>query len=304
MTDSQAEGLVNLSEIAEIELFILKRMKEFTLGDHTSVFKGSGVNFVGLRDWEPGDRLSSIDWAQSSLTNFSPIITREFEQPSTATIIAVADASLSTRCGIQGVSIGAAIARSVAAVGLSAVFFQDMFGLLTFDEGFHQIAAARPKIGKSHVIYCLDLYQRPSPGERPAVLSDVTATIASHLRKTSLVPVISDFLFADAARVIKELSLLNAAHDVFLMMVDARFAYELPAVSAGWLEAFDIETGRKRVMSRREFTRLAGRVEEWQEEVMRLARDADLDIIRVGLDRWEMETTLVEFVAERRLRKV
>jgi hypothetical protein len=37
---------------------------------------------------------------------------------------------------------------------------------------------------------------------------------------------------------------------------------------------------------------------------MRLARDADLDIVRVGLDRWEMETTLVEFVAERRLRKV
>jgi uncharacterized protein (DUF58 family) len=262
------------------------------------------VNFVGIRDWQPGDRLSSIDWAQSSLTNFSPIVTREFEQPSTATIVAVADASLSTRCGMQGVSVAAAIARSVAAVGLSAVFFQDMFGLMTFDEGFHQIAVARPKIGKSHVIYCLDLYQRPSPTERPPVLSDVTDTIASHLRKTSLVPVISDFLFTDAARVIKELSRLNAAHDVFLMLVDARFAYQLPPVSAGWLEAFDIETGRKRVLSRKEFTRLGGRVQEWQEEIMRLARDADLDIVRVGLDRWEMETTLVEFVAERRLRKV
>jgi uncharacterized protein (DUF58 family) len=304
MTEIPTEPLVNLSEIAEIELFILKRMKEFTLGDHASVFKGSGVNFVGIRDWEPGDRLSSIDWAQSTLTNFSPIVTREFEQPSTATIIAVADASLSTRCGMAGVSVGAAIARSIAAVGMSAVFFQDMFGVMTFDEGFRQMAAARPKIGKPHVIYCLDLYQRPIPGGRAAAFGDVTATIASHLRKTSLVPVISDFLFADVARVIQELSLLNAAHDVFLMMVDARFAYQLPAVSAGWLEAFDIETGRKRVMSRREFTRLSGRVEEWQDEVMRLARDADLDIVRVGLDRWEMETTLVEFVAERRLRKV
>jgi uncharacterized protein (DUF58 family) len=305
MSESRAaEPLVNLSEIAEIELFILKRMKEFTLGDHTSVFKGSGVNFVGLRDWEPGDRLSSIDWAQSSLTNFSPIIMREFEQPSTATIIAVADASLSTRCGIEGVPIAAAIARSVAAVGLSAVFFQDMFGLMTFDEGFHQIAAARPRIGKSHVIYCLDLYQRRTVTDRPSVLSDVTATIVGHLRKTSLVPVISDFLFADVPRVIKELALLNTAHDVFLMMVDVRFAYQLPSVSAGWIEAFDIETGRKRVMSRRELGRLSARVEEWQENVMRLARDADLDVVRVGLDRWEMETTLVEFVAERRLRKV
>ena len=47
--------LVNLDDVAEIELFILKRMKEFTLGDHASVFKGTGFNFVGVRDWEPGD---------------------------------------------------------------------------------------------------------------------------------------------------------------------------------------------------------------------------------------------------------
>src|SRR5579872_6889857 len=107
--------LVNLSEIAEIELFILKRMKEFTLGDHASVFHGPGFNFVGVRDWEPGDRMSSIDWAQSSLTNFSPIITREFDQASTGTIFAVADASLSTRCGAHGMSVAVAIARAVAA---------------------------------------------------------------------------------------------------------------------------------------------------------------------------------------------
>src|SRR3954469_11744276 len=128
--------LVNLSEIAEIELLIVKRMKEYTLGDHASVFKGPGFNFVGIRDWEPGDRLSSIDWAQSSLTNFSPLITREFEQNSNATIVAVADASLSTRCGVNGVSIAAAVARSIAAMGMSAVLFQDLFGLITFDERF------------------------------------------------------------------------------------------------------------------------------------------------------------------------
>ena len=304
MENQTEEPLVNLSEIAEIELFLLKRMKEYTLGDHASVFKGSGFNFVGLRDWEPGDRMSSIDWAQSSLTNFSPIVTREFEQHSTATIIAVADASPSTRCGIHGIPIAAAIARSVAAVGMSAVLLQDMFGLITFGEGFHQLSAARPRIGKSHVIYCLDLYQHRKETGVPAAQGDVTATIAAHLRKTSVVPVISDFLFVDAPRVIKELSMLNGVHDVFLIMVDARFAYRLPAVSAGWIETFDVETGRTRIVSRREFARLADRVEQWQEDIMRLAREADLDIVRVGLDRWEMETTLAEFLAERRLRKI
>ena len=305
MIESQAaEPLVNLSEIAEIELFILKRMKEFTLGEHASVFKGSGFNFVGLRDWEPGDRMSSIDWPQSSMTNFSPIIMREFEQNSNATIIAVADASLSTRCGVAGTSIAAAIARSVATVGMSAVLFQDPFGLITFGEGFHQLAVARPRIGKPHVIYCLDLYQHRQETDVPSAQSDITATIASHLRKTSLVPVISDFLFADAPRVIKELSLLNATHDVFLIVVDARFAYRLPDVSTGWIETFDVETGQARTVSRREFGRLADRIEEWQQEIQRLARYADLDMVRLGLDRWETETTLFEFLAERRLRKI
>lgn len=305
MIEGQDEKpLFNLSEIAEIELFILKRMKELTLGDHASVFKGSGFNFVGLRDWQPGDRMSSIDWAQSSLTNFSPMIMREFEQASNATIIAVADASLSTRCGVRGVPIAAAIARSVAVVGLSAVFFQDLFGMITFDEGFHEVAVARPRIGKSHVLYCLDLYQQRTPTAPTAAEGDFTAIIESQLRRTSLVPVISDFLFADAPRIIKELSLLNAVHDVFLMMVDVGFAYGLPVASAGWIETVDIETGRTRIMSRRDFNRFAARIEQWQEEIVRLARDADLDVLRVGLDRWQMETTLVEFLRERRLRKM
>jgi uncharacterized protein (DUF58 family) len=296
--------LVNLREIAEIELFILRRMKEFTLGDHASLFHGSGFNFVGLRDWQPGDRLSSVDWAQSSMTNFSPLITREFDQDSNAVVVAVADASLSTRCGMHGVPIAATIARSVAAVGLSALFFQDQFGLITFDDQFRQMAAARPRIGRSHVIYCVDLYQQRQQREAPGALLDITATIASHLRKTSLVPVISDFLFADVGRIIKELSRLNAVHDVFLVMADVRFAYEMPPVSAGWIEAYDMETGQTQVFSRREMKRLASRVDQWQQDVMRMAREADLDLVRVGLDRWEMETTLAKFAAERRLRKM
>jgi uncharacterized protein (DUF58 family) len=304
MKAAGAEPLVNLSEIAEIELFILKRMKERTIGDHDSVFKGPGFNFVGVRDWQPGDRTSSIDWAQSSLTNFSPMVTREFEQPSTATIMAVADASLSTRCGAAGTLLAATIARSVAAVGLSAVFFQDLFGLITFDQELRQIAGVGPRIGKPHVLHCLERYQNAAASGPSGEQPDFTASIAAHLRRTSLIPVISDFLFAGAADVISDLSRLNALHDVFLIMADARFAYRFPDVSSGWIEIFDVETGRTRILSRRELQHLGERVGEWQRQIGRLAREADLDMVCVGLDRWEMETVLVNFVAERRLRKV
>jgi uncharacterized protein (DUF58 family) len=299
-----ADSLVNLSDVAEIELFILKRMKEYTLGNHPSVFHGPGFNFVGIRDWEPGDPVSSIDWPQSSLTGFSPMITREFEQDGSAPIVAVADASLSTRCGVRGTTIAAAVARAVAAVGLSGVLFQDLFGLITFDGTFRRRAAAPPRVGKPHVLHCLDLYQRPSDDLEGSRREDVIAALSGHLRRTCLVPVISDFLSPDAPRFIRELSILNATHDVFLVMVDAGFAYQLRDVSAGWIQTLDVETGATRLLSRREFGRLAARVAEWQAMIATLARDADLDIVQVGPTRWEMETALVQFVAERRLRKV
>jgi uncharacterized protein (DUF58 family) len=305
MIDSAPSApLVNLSEIAEIELFIVKRLKEFTPGDHASVFKGPGFNIAGTRDWEPGDRVSSIDWAQSSLTNFSPLVSREFDQSSTAVTVAVADASLSTRCGVHGIPMAVAIARAVATVGLSAVFCQDMFGLITFDADFRPLAVARPRIGKPHVMHCLDLYEHRRTTDGASATSDVTDTIASHLRRTSLVPIISDFLFADVARLIERLSRLNAWHDLFLVMIDMQSAYQLPPVGAGWIESCDVETGATRVLSRREYIRLASRIGEWQDKVASLAADADLDLVRIGLDRWEMETALVSFVAARRLRKI
>ena len=48
--------LVNLADITEIELVILKRMREVTMGDHRSRAQGSGFDFQGLRDWQAGDR--------------------------------------------------------------------------------------------------------------------------------------------------------------------------------------------------------------------------------------------------------
>jgi uncharacterized protein (DUF58 family) len=304
MIDAQAtDPLVPLSEIAEIELFVRRRMQEFTLGDHASVFRGNGFDFVGVRDWEPGDRMSSVDWAQSSLTNFSPLITREFEQDSNATVVVVADASLSTRCGVGGAVVGAAIARAVATLGLSAVHSQDMFGLISFDEGFRPLASARPRIGKPHVLYCLDLYQYRRQTEQATLEGSLIDAIMAHLRRTSVVPVISDFLFERASDVVRELSKLNAVHDVFLLMADARCAYRLPDMADGWIQTFDVETGTTRILSRRELRRLTQRIEDWQDEVLRVAKDADLDIVRVGLDRWDMEATLAVFAAERRLRK-
>ena len=301
--EQDVEPFVNLSELTEIELLIMRRMREFTIGEHRSLFHGSGFDFVGLRDWQAGDRMSQIDWAQSTLTNFSPMVVRDYEQRSTATVVAIADNSLSTRCGIDGIPIAAAIARTIGTIGMSAVFFQDLFGLITFDAKFEQLSAIRPRIGKNQVIHCLDAYQF---GEGLTLLKradSLSMSLAGFMRKTSMVPVISDFLFDEAGSVMRELAQLNSMHDVFIVLIDSAFAFELPPVSAGWIEAFDVETGKSKVMSRHALKALSGRTRAWQNEVATLAKDNDLDVLRIGVDEVQTAIALSEFIAERRLRK-
>src|ERR671935_2405018 len=149
---------------------------------------------------------------------------------------------------------------------MSAVFFQDLFGLITFDARFDQLAAVRPHIGKNQVIHCLDAYQFQT-GLQPLKRSEsLSMSLAGFMRKTSMVPVISDFLFDNPGATLKELAQLNSAHDVFVVLIDSAFAFELPTISAGWIEAFDVETGRSRVMSRGTLRALARRTREWQDE--------------------------------------
>ena len=308
--EQEVEPLINLSEITEVELLILKRMREFTIGEHASMFHGTGFDYVGLRDWQAGDRFEHIDWPQSSLNNFSPMVIREFEQPTTSGVIMVADRSASTRCGAnagradnRGMQIATLIARAIATVGMSAVFFQDSIGLLTFDEGFHDLGAVRPRIGKGQVIHCLEAYQHGFGLQDLQNSGSLSATLTGFSRKTAMMPVISDFLFDEAPDLLADLRQVNSVHDVFIMLVDATFAFQLPKVSAGWVEVYDVETGRTRMMSRRELSKQSERVKAWQDEIARQAKDNDLDVVRLAVDQVKFDVALIEWVAERRLRR-
>jgi hypothetical protein len=116
-------------------------------------------------------------------------------------------------------------------------------------------------------------------------------------------PVISDFLFDDVQTVIGELALLNATHDVFLVLIDSAFAFDLPDVSAGWVEIVDVESGRSRTVSRRAYRDLSARAARWQDDVRASAKEHGLDLVTIGLDQTKSDIELGGFVVERRLRK-
>ena len=301
--DVDEGALVSWTEVQDIELAIVRRMREYMSGQHPSVFHGNGFEFAGLRDWEPGDRLTSIDWAQSTLTNFAPIVTREFEQQSTARLIIVADASSSTRCGAAGAPIARTIARTVGTLALAGAFFQDQVGLITFDRSSRHLTV-RPRVGRNHAIHCLDAYQALVHGNRHAAEPErIDDSIAGLIRRTSLVPVISDFLFDGYETLLDELLALNATHDLFVVLIDSRGAFALPDLSAGWIEVADVETGSTRLVSAGDLARMGDAVAAWQDRVERRADDLGLEVLRVGDDPERFHEQVVEFLADRRLRK-
>jgi uncharacterized protein (DUF58 family) len=292
------DALVSWSEIQDIELVIVRRMQELAAGAHTNIFPGQGHDLAGLRDWQPGDRLSTIDWPQSTLTNFSPLIAREFDQESNAPIVVAADISKSTRCGVGDIQIAKTIAHTVATFVLAASFFYDRAGLITFNRNIRQIAV-RPRVGKNHAMHCVEVYHDQLMGHGDTS-SASNVTFAGLLRKRSMLPVISDFLFEDPHPLLAELANLSAQHDVFLVMIDSAYAFELPRFSAGWIEVYDVETGQTRVISSADLEQIGNRVREWQDTVQHSARDQGLEVLRLDGKDQHFHDTLVDFLHERR----
>jgi len=302
MTRGNTALLLDPFEVEAINLFCNARVRELIFGEHASVFTGTrGFNFSGIRDFEPGDPQIKVDWAHSTTTLFNPLQVRECIEERSIDIVIAADISCSTRCGTPGALIGKGIARTIATIGLSASIFQDTVGLVLFGGKEHVIEP--PRGGRNHVERMVDLYQTtPTVPVLPGK-EHLAETLAGELRRTSLVIVASDFLFPDVFSTLKELADLKQPHDVFLVMADSAFAFELPPISAGWVGCVDSETGARVHLSHSQMRELPRLIRRHQDAVADYAERADMEVLRVLPDAEQFQTAIVDFFLERRLRR-
>ena len=193
---------------------------------------------------------------------------------------------------------GALLAGAAIAIGLSSLGS----GHGVSPGGGKKLALA--PLASGNLGQRFDLLSRLHTNKCSLAAGSLSATISSFIRRTAMIPFVSDFLFGDPAVVLHELAALNSIHDVFIVLIDAAFAFQLPPTSAGWIDAFDVETGRSRIMSRAALAGMADRVREWQDGVEQAAKAADIDLVRVGIDPEASDLALIGFVAERRSRRV
>jgi uncharacterized protein (DUF58 family) len=207
---------------------------EALLGTYRSVFRGSGLEFEEVREYEPGDDIRSIDWNVTARMG-TPYI-KKFREDRELNILIAMDTSASGWFGSVTQNKQGLGTEVAALLALTAMENNDRVGLLRFASGMHEWLPSRR--GREHLLRVIrELLSAPARRSRTE-LSAASRFLTNVTKKRSVVFLISDFLDVDIDESIR---LLGRKHDVIAVVLNDPRELELPDVGVVALE--DAETG-------------------------------------------------------------
>lgn len=225
--------------VRRLEIRARRLMENRALGAYDSVFRGHGVEFAEVREYQPGDPFQAIDWKVTARMG-RPFVKRFVEERELNVLVAV-DLSGSLGTGTRGRMKRELVLEVAALLGLAATRNNDRVGLLLFTDRVERWI--RPRRGRGrlrHLLHAL-ITHRPEGTGTDVALALRTAVLA--LKTRSLVFVLSDFRSAEFER---ELAVAARRHDVVGIHVRDPSDDGLPP--AGIVEVVDPETGERRVL--------------------------------------------------------
>ena len=285
-----------LRKIRKIEIVTNRLVNESLGGEYHSVFKGRGMEFAEVREYQAGDDVRTIDWNVTSRMGH-PYIKQYVEERELTVMLAV-DASGSGEFG-SVLHLKRELAAEVAALlAFSAIQNHDRVGLLIFSDEVEKYVA--PRRGRRHVLRVIREILYFQPTHRGTRLATALDTLNRVLHKRSVVFVLSDFLDQGYERSLMQTS---RRHDVIVLPVIDRRERELPSV--GLVTLRDAETGEERVLDtrskavRREYMR---RAERRREALQTMLKRASIDSVFLSTDE-PYDRALVEFFRLRARRR-
>ncbi|MEJ2153109.1 MAG: DUF58 domain-containing protein [Gemmatimonadota bacterium] len=232
---------MSVSELAKtvrlLEIQTRHLVNDIFSGEYTSVFKGRGVEFSDVREYQPGDDVRAIDWNVTARRG-TPYV-KQFVEERELTVILAVDGSASTRFGTQGALKRERAAEIGAVLGLAANRNNDRAGALLFAEGIERYIP--PRKGKTHVLRLVRDILSFDPPARGTDLVGALEFLSRVLHRRSVIFLLSDFLDTGYERA---LAALAVRHDVVALTLSDRRDHELPDV--GLIEVVEPETGTRR----------------------------------------------------------
>lgn len=224
-----------LKKVRKIEIKTRGLSNQIFSGEYHSAFKGRGMTFSEVREYQPGDDIRAIDWNVTARFNHPYV--KVFEEEREMTVMLLVDVSASGEFGTQKQLKQELITELCAVLSFSSIQNNDKIGVIFFTDKIEKFIP--PKKGKSHVLRIIRDLIEFKPEHKATDLKVALKYLTSVIKKRSIAFVISDFMSPDFS---DSLKIANRKHDIVALRVYDKREQELPNV--GLVKLIDAESGQ------------------------------------------------------------
>lgn len=223
-----------LKKVRHIEIKTRGLSRNIFAGQYHSAFKGRGMAFSEVREYNYGDDIRDIDWNVTARYN-KPFI-KIFEEEREMTVMLLVDVSGSLDFGTQNATKRDIITEIAATLSFSAIQNNDKIGVIFFTNKIEKFIP--PKKGKKHILYIIRELLDFQPTHTQTDLTMALKFLTNAIKKRCTAFLISDFL--DVYDYQNALTIANRKHDLVALQIYDKLEVELPSV--GLMKMIDAET--------------------------------------------------------------
>ncbi|MBD5243152.1 MAG: DUF58 domain-containing protein [Barnesiella sp.] len=227
-----------LKKVRKIEIKTRGLSQNIFAGEYHTAFKGRGMTFAEVREYQYGDDIRDIDWNVTARHNHPHV--KVYEEERELTVMMLVDVSGSRNFGAVGEEKREMIAEVAATIAFSAIQNNDKIGVIFFSDKIEKFIP--PKKGKKHILFIIRELLDFTPESRGTDISAALRYFTDALKKRCTTFLISDFI--DTHDYYKELSVASNKHDVIGIQIYDKRDAQLPDV--GFMRVADLETGADR----------------------------------------------------------
>lgn len=229
-----------LKRVRKIEIKTRGLSSNIFAGQYHTAFKGRGMAFSEVREYQFGDDIRNIDWNVTARFNHPYV--KVFEEEREMTVMLLIDVSGSRAFGTHNQLKQHVMAEIAATLAYSAIQNNDKIGVIFYSDTLEKFIP--PQKGKKHILYIIRELIEFQPKSLGTDLGGALKYLTSVIKKRCTTFVISDFI--DVNDFQTDLTIANRKHDVVAIQLYDKRETELPSV--GLLTVKDAETGQERLL--------------------------------------------------------
>ncbi|MCZ6701969.1 MAG: DUF58 domain-containing protein [Ignavibacteria bacterium] len=226
-----------LKQVRQIEIRTKGLVNQVFSGEYHSVFKGMGMEFSEVREYQFGDDIRNIDWNVTA--RYGRPFIKVFEEERELTVMLMVDLSGSLMFGSISKTKQRIAVEVTAILAFSALKNNDKVGLILFTDKIEKFVP--PRKGNKHVLRIIRDILSFNPEGNATDIKGALEYMNGTIKKRSIVFLLSDFMDQGYSKILK---VVGKKHDLIGIILDDRRENELPAI--GLVKLTDAETGQER----------------------------------------------------------